>query len=72
MLRGGVEDGDVLDFTVTGGVLSSEVAKVTVLGILCVSYIYYENDDLCTTCSVESGVGEVLPFPTNSAKIFLS
>ena len=43
-----------------------------VLRVLHTAHIYYENNGLHAACSVENGEGEVLPFPIDDAKMFLS
>ena len=33
--------------------------------------IYHKKGDLSTAYNIEGGIGKVLPFPTNGAKMFL-
>ena len=53
--------------------LMKPCSRVTVgIRVLRAVHINHENGNPRTACSVESGVGEVLPFPTNDAKMLLS
>lgn len=56
-LLSGARYGSVSRLMIGGGVPSSRVAEVTILGILHVARIYHENGGLCADCKVEGGVG---------------
>ena len=53
-------------------VSTGRIKEAWVLEIFHAAFIYHENGSPCTTYSIETGMGEVLPFPTNSANMFLS